>query len=129
MSKIQGIRDRGATKYFHGRKTILLEFQKALAESMESKGGTTFLIQVPPGVGKTALLAKCWEEAEERGWGVAEIDPGDLWNSDELRKTLGLPPQRVGKTTGWGLDKIFNFFRKTEKEINAPLAPPQIFSS
>ncbi len=126
MNKIQGFRDRGAAKHFHGRKTILLEFQKALAESMESKGGTIFLIQGPPGVGKTALLAKCWDEAEERGWGVAEIDPGDLWNPDELRKTLGLPPQerKVGKTTGWGLDKIFNFSRKTETEINAPLDTP-----
>ena len=126
MNKIQGFRDRGAAKHFHGRKTILSEFQKALAESMESKGGTIFLIQGPPGVGKTALLAKCWEEAEERGWGVAEIDPEDLWNPDELRKTLGLPPQerKVGKTTGWGLDKIFNFFRKTETEINSPLDTP-----
>ena len=126
MNKIQGFRDRGAAKHFHGRKTILLEFQKALAESMESKGGTTFLIQGPPGVGKTALLAKCWDEAEERGWGVAEIDPEDLWNPDELRKTLGLPPQerKVGKTTGWGLDKIFNLSRKTETEINAPLDTP-----
>ena len=75
-------------------------------------------------MGKTALLAKCWDEAEERGWGVAEIDPEDLWDPDELRKTLGLPPQMVGKTTGWGLDKIFNFSRKTETQINAPLDTP-----
>ena len=58
------------------------------------------------------------------GWEVAEIDPEDLWNPDELRKTLGIPPQRVGKTTGWGLDKIFNFFREIETEVNAPLDTP-----
>ena len=126
MSKIQGIRDRGAAKYFHGRENILAEFQNLIADSDKSRGGTIFLIQGPPGVGKTALLAKCWDEAEERGWGVAEIDPEDLWNPDELRKTLGLPPQerKVGKTTGWGLDKIFNFSRKTETRINAPLDTP-----
>ena len=40
MSKIQGIRDRGATKYFHGREKILAEFQNLLADSDKSKGGT-----------------------------------------------------------------------------------------
>ena len=126
MGKIQRLRDRGAAKYFQGREEILLEFKKLLADSGKPKGGTILLVQGPPGVGKTALLAKCWDEAEERGWEVAEIDPEDLWNPDELRKTLGLPPQerKVGKTTGWGLDKIFNFFRKIETEINAPLDTP-----
>ncbi len=68
MSKIQGIRDRGATKYFHGREKILAEFQNLLADSDKSKGGTTFMVQGPPGIGKTALLAECWEKAKKRRW-------------------------------------------------------------
>ncbi len=93
MSEIKGFLDRGATKYFHGRKTILAEFQKLLADSGKSKGRTTFLVQGPHGIGKTALLAKCWDEAEEQGWKVAEIDPKDLWDPDKLRKTLGVSPE------------------------------------
>ena len=93
MSEIKGFLDRGATKYFHGRETILAEFQKLLADSRKSKGRTTFLVQGPPGVEKIALLAKCWGDAEEQGWKVAEIDTKDLWDPDKLRKTLGVSPE------------------------------------
>ena len=102
MAKIEGLRDRGAAKYFHGREKILLEFQKLLADSGKPKGGTTFLVQGPPGVGKTALLAKCWDEAEERGWNVRNLPLPALWNPHEMRKCLGIRPQK--RTTGKTLE-------------------------
>ena len=123
MSGIQGLDDRGATPYFRGRKPILKRFKDLLAKSGETSGGSTFLIQGPPGIGKTALLAECWEKAAEAGWYVAEIDPKDLWNANGLRKKLALPPQerRVGKTTGAGINKIVTVSKKTETEFHVPL--------
>ena len=94
MSGIQGLDDRGATDYFHGRKPILKSFENLLEKADETGGGSTFLIQGPPGIGKTALLAECWQKAAEAGWHVAEIDPEDLWNADKLQETLGLPPEK-----------------------------------
>ncbi len=94
MSGIQGLDDRGATDYFHGRKPILKRFEDLLDKSRETSGGTIFLVQGPPGIGKTALLAECWEKAAEAGWHVAEIDPEDLWDADKLQETLGLPPEK-----------------------------------
>ena len=108
MSKIKGFRDRGAAKHFHGRETILSKFREALEEFSESKGGTIFLVQGPPGVGKTALLAKCWDIAEEQGWEVAEIDPRDLWDPDRLRKTLEIGPE-IRVTGGEGEAGITKF--------------------
>ena len=58
------------------------------------KGGTTFLVQGPPGVGKTALLAKCWDEAEEQGWNARNLPLPALWNPHEMRKCLGIRPQK-----------------------------------
>ena len=123
MSGIQGLDDRGATPYFRGRKPILKSFKDLLAKSEETSGGSTFLIQGPPGIGKTALLAECWEKAAEAGWYVAEIDPKDLWNANGLRKKLALPPQerKVGKTTGAGVNKIVTVSKKTETEFHVPL--------
>ncbi len=94
MSGIQGLYDRGATDYFHGRTSILKRFEDLLAKSGETSGGSTFLVQGPPGIGKTALLAECWMKAAEAGWHVAEIDPDDLWDADKLQETLGLPPEK-----------------------------------
>ena len=94
MSGIQGLDDRGATNYFYGREPILKSFKDLLTKSEEISGGSTFLVQGPPGIGKTALLAECWEKAAEAGWHVAEIDPDDLWDADKLQETLGLPPEK-----------------------------------
>ena len=108
MSKIKGFRDRGAAKHFRGRETILSEFQGALRESVESKSGSILLIQGPPGVGKTALLSKCWELAEEEKWEVAQIIPRDLWDPDRLRKTLEIGPE-IRVTGGEGEAGITKF--------------------
>ena len=126
MSQIKGFLDRGAAKHFHGRTDILREFKKRLKIFKKSKGGTILLVQGPPGVGKTALLAKCWDEAEERRWKVVEIDPEDLWNPDSLRKTLGLRAQKRvvsgGGEAGWR--KWFTLKRKRGIEIdNHPRTP------
>ena len=51
--------DRGASKYFHGRRQILRDFRKLAERAIQAKSGTTFLIQGAPGAGKTALLAEC----------------------------------------------------------------------
>ena len=103
MSKIQGIRDRGAAKYFHGRETILSEFQKLLADSRKSKGGTTFLIQGPPGVGKTALLAKCWDLAEELKWEVRNLSPCPVERGSDAKMSGGGPRKKNhGKRSGGG---------------------------
>ncbi len=88
MSAITGFLDRGVAKYFHGRKDILDKFAYRMEIAENSRGGTILLVQGPPGVGKTALLAKCWEEAKKKGWDVAQITPRDLWDPDRLRKTL-----------------------------------------
>ena len=102
MSKIQGFRDRGAAKHFHGRETILEEFRGALGESIESEGGSILLIQGPPGVGKTALLAKCWDIAKKKGWDVKNLPLPALWNPDRMRKCLRLRPKK--RTTRKGME-------------------------
>ena len=80
--------DRGPAKYFHGRKGILNKFVTTLGRADAIKGGTIFVIQAPPGAGKTALLAECRKRAGVNGWGTAEIEPEALWWEDALRKCL-----------------------------------------
>ena len=101
MSEIKGFLDRGVAKYFYGRKEIRNKFKDSLEIAENSKGGSILLIQSPPGVGKTALLAKCWEEAKKKDWDVVEIDPRDLWDPDKLRKTLDIGP-KIRVTGGGG---------------------------
>ncbi len=122
MSGIQGLDDRGATPYFHGRKRILKRFEDLLTKSEETSGESTFIVQGPPGIGKTTLLAECWMKAAEAGWHVAEIDPDDLWDADKLQETLGLPPEKrtVPHTVEGGGDAGFKPGQggsKTQKNI------------
>ncbi len=83
------VADRGPTKYFHGRVRILANFDKLVKDSMEPGGGSTFLIQGAPGVGKTALLYECEKLAKESDWRIAKIKPTALWTPGELRTSLG----------------------------------------
>ncbi len=83
------VSDRGPTEYFHGRVRILANFGKLVKDSMDTGGGSTFLIQGAPGVGKTALLYVLSKRAKERGWRIAEIKPTALWTPNELRRSLG----------------------------------------
>ena len=81
--------DRGAAKYFHGRKQILHDFNELVERATQAKSGTTFLIQGAPGAGKSALLAECGKLAEKQKWKVVDIPVRAIWSVDELRRTLG----------------------------------------
>ncbi len=85
------IDDRGPAKYFHGRKRELGMFRELLreAEGREGWSGTCVLVQGPPGVGKTALLAECIKRAGMYGWSFAKIHPGALWDTALLKECLG----------------------------------------
>ncbi len=93
--------DRGETKYFHGRKKDVEYFLRRLSESKDRKVGTIFLVQGPPGVGKTALLGECRKRAEQEGWSTA------------------------AETHGWGhhiasyLDPALEYLKKSEGEMTA----------
>ncbi|MCY3613898.1 MAG: ATP-binding protein [Bacteroidetes bacterium] len=94
-------RDRGPTRYFHGRKRSQRNFKELLQRATQAGNGTTFLIQGAPGVGKTALVHECKKHALEGGWDVASITPPALWDSDELRYALGRG-SRLSVTGGSG---------------------------
>ncbi len=91
--------DRGETKYFHGREKEVGGFLKKLSESKDRQAGTIFLVQGPPGVGKTALLAECRKRAEQEGWSTGDIRPGALWDTDILRECLGIARKRLKNLT------------------------------
>ena len=63
--------DRGRAKHFHGRTTILANFQEMCNIAIEETGGTIFLVHGAPGAGKTALLYECADMAARNGWLVA----------------------------------------------------------
>jgi len=84
----ENIPDRGPTDHFHGRKTIIKNFISALKHHLRKNDGTTFLIQGPPGAGKTALLHKLAEVASSE-WNAVDIDPEALWDADWLMHALG----------------------------------------
>ena len=104
------ISDRGPARYFHGRKQILSDFRKLLEYSTQNKWGTTFLIQGPPGAGKTALLYECEKMAREKRWKTAEINPPALWDPDVLCYFLGRKkaPKVVGGSVQIGTKGIAN---------------------
>ncbi len=76
-------------KYFHGRADHLKTFRKWMTRAEKQERGTSFLVQGPPGVGKTALLYECRKLAHETGWVTAIISTNALWNPDVLRNDLG----------------------------------------
>ena len=84
------ISDRGPAEYFHGRAKILANFNALAKTAVEEKGGSTFLIQGAPGAGKTALLDQCAELASNKGWHVAKIKTGALWDKGKMLRSLGL---------------------------------------
>ena len=84
------ISDRGPAEYFHGRAKILANFNALAKTAVEEKGGSTFLIQGAPGAGKTSLLDQCAELASNKGWHVAKIKTGALWDKGKMLRSLGL---------------------------------------
>jgi len=91
------VADRGAAKYFHGRKQILGNFLNLVNESTEKRTGSTFLVQGAPGAGKTALLDQCVKLAKGKQWHVANIKTGALWDKGKMLRSLG-----YGKMAGIG---------------------------
>ncbi len=80
--------DRGRATYFRGRYQERQAFQQCMDASIREKKGTTFLIQGPPGVGKTALVYQLMDEHSD--WCFIKINPTALYDLNELRDVLGL---------------------------------------
>ena len=66
--------------------------------------GTIFLVQGPPGIGKTALLDECRKKAKREKWEVRKLVVTALWDPDLMAECLGLKKKEVAteKTTGGG---------------------------
>ena len=118
--------DRGKAKYFHGREEILYNFAATLGRADNTNGGTIFLVQGPPGAGKTALFYQCRKQAEAYGWETAEIEPEHLWSPDKLQKNLGLPSSEriTGKEREAGATSHVTATMKREITVdNSSLTP------
>ena len=81
--------DRGPAQHFHGRRAILSDFGEVLDWALQTKGGTTFLIQGAPGAGKTALLDQCEKLSRQVTWQVATINTAALHDPESLLDCLG----------------------------------------
>ena len=81
--------DRGRAQYFHGRSDIIWYFNAVCRRSLEDQDGTTFLIQGPPGVGKTALLHELSAQAAKEGWLVLRTTRRTFEDPDVLIEALG----------------------------------------
>ncbi|MXW13411.1 MAG: ATP-binding protein [Rhodothermaceae bacterium] len=111
------ISDRGPAEYFHGREKILKNFDALAETAVEEKGGSTFLIQGAPGVGKTALLDQCKKRAISHGWEVVRIGVGALWDSNNLLASLGLGEKYKGteRSTQIGFKNFFGWAFKSAR--------------
>ena len=96
--------DRGPAKYFHGRLEELALFESSLDTAKDQNGRTTFLIQGPPGAGKTALLHECGKKAITRKWVVTTISIDALLDPVELASDLdqSYATQTTVRTEGGG---------------------------
>lgn len=81
--------DRGPAEHFHGRRAILSDFGDVLDWAVQTKGGTTLLVQGAPGAGKTALLDQCGKLAKQAKWHVATIYTAALQDPESLLDCLG----------------------------------------
>ncbi len=104
MDPLRKSTDRGATPYFHGRTPILDSFENRLVDDKENNEGTIFLVQGPPGIGKTALLDECRKKAKREKWEVRKLVVTALWDPDLMAECLGLKKKEVAteKTIGGG---------------------------
>lgn len=83
-------------------------------------GGTIFLVQGAPGVGKTALLYECEKLAQDSGWKIAEINPPALWDPDELVHYLGKEsrPRVTGVSGQVGFDAVVKADARLDVAVN-----------
>ncbi|MCY4161042.1 MAG: ATP-binding protein [Flavobacteriaceae bacterium] len=124
--------DRGKAIYFHGRHRERQAFRQCLDDAIREKKGTSFLVQGPPGVGKTALVYQLMDEHPD--WHFAKINPTALYDLNELRDVLGLDKwwqvwkketlsvkpfyQEIGFETNIQLNH--HSFEKTWQEVQQP---------
>ena len=83
--------DRGPALFFHGRDKELRAFGFALKDAVSDQGGSTFVVQGPPGAGKTALLHECAKRAIAQEWQVVQISRHALFRPETLAEQLGKP--------------------------------------
>ena len=93
-------RDRGRSPFFHGRKDIRTTFSRVLHGNKSLNEGTTFMIQGPPGVGKTALIDTLAKDAKESGWKTVHIGTNTLWDIDDLLARLGKGGHQLTSVSG-----------------------------
>ncbi len=93
------IENRDPAQYFHGRTEMIDTFTRALDHYQRNRGGTTFLIQGAPGVGKTALLHEFKKRAVKK-WKIADIYPNALWSPDVLLDCLGKSRGQIASWSG-----------------------------
>ncbi len=100
--------ERGPAKYFHGREKELKIFNQLLDTMVDSPIGSSFLIQGPPGVGKSALLEEYTQQARKKQWEVIELSNECLSDSKELfaKLTKKSKPKEFKKSFGLDL-KVF----------------------
>lgn len=84
------VADRGPARHFHGRRFHLDHFSNVLADARAGNWGTTFLIQGPPGAGKTALMHELAGNAERDGWVVFRLNTLCLVDPVVLARQLGV---------------------------------------
>ncbi len=100
--------ERGPAKYFHGREKELKLFNRLLSTTIDRQMGSSFLIQGPPGVGKSALLEEHIQQAQKKQWEVIELSNECLFNPKELfaKLTKKTKPKEFKKSFGLDL-KVF----------------------
>ena len=84
--------DRGKNDIFHGRQKEIKQFEFFKNQLEKENSRTSFLIQGPPGAGKTTLSEKCYELAQQQGWRVVRVDIADLLDLKRFRQRLGREP-------------------------------------
>ena len=109
-----GAMDRGATPYFHGRLSILMDFREILSNVRASKRGTIHLIYGAPGSGKSALLDQCKTIAVGEGWDSVYIGVDALWDPDKLLNSLDKDQKYLGTESihQVGIKGIYSWMRK-----------------
>ncbi len=114
--------DGGRARYFHGRDAVWDKFQTILKSAWRARGGTVFLVQGPPGAGKTAILHEFADRAEKTGlWDHRRIEIASLHDPWDLADALG--DQRYSDRTSFiaetattkGADYIANYQREMRR--------------
>ena len=80
----------GRAEHFHGRADVWRAFKEALKNAQLGSGGTVFLVQGPPGAGKSAILYEFGERVNAMpSWTHCHIDIDALHDSARLARMLG----------------------------------------